>query len=364
MSLFEIIIVVFVLLCCFYVSYTDIKFKKIGNPYTYGLVAFGLACQGIFAYLGITTFQKVLSLLFGGLTIAFLFYYLGIWPPGDSKLFWGVSLALPPTIYSHGLWNYPPFIIAVNTFVPYFLVMVALILLRTSFQQKLQVLRYTLSPRFLLRFALSLLSFMGLSALINLLLPFRLDYFSSIILFIALFSLLDRFVERGKQLYFLLPFSAVSILMAVNNPYHFFSTIAITASFFLLFRFLIAPLGDYLFVHEVEILDLKEGDVPANIIIRDEGGGYKAIDVPFTSFISIASRPKDAEIVMDITPEGLSREKVAELRELAAQGHFTSFGNKVKVQESVPFAPIILLGVILTIICRGVFIERLLELVK
>jgi prepilin signal peptidase PulO-like enzyme (type II secretory pathway) len=66
---------------------------------------------------------------------------------------------------------------------------------------------------------------------------------------------------------------------------------------------------------------------------------------------------------MDITPEGLSEEKVVELRELAAAGHFAAFGDKVKVQQAMPFAPIMTGGVLLTVICRGVFIDRLLELV-
>jgi preflagellin peptidase FlaK len=364
MSLLEVFIIAIVLFCCLYLSYTDTRFRKIGNRYTYGLVAFGLACQGVFAYLDIVTLPQVLWLLLGGLAIAFLLYYLGIWSPGDAKLFWGVSVALPPTFYSIGLWRYPPFIIIVNTFVPYFLVMMVLILLRTTLQQKLQVLHSTLNPRFLLRFALSLVSFMGLSALINLLLPFRLDYFSAIILFIALFSLFDRFVEREKQVYFLLPFSTISFLLALDNPSYFLTMMAITASLFLLFRFFVASLGDYLFVQEVDVCELKKGDVPANIIVRDGEGNYRTQEISFASFISIASRPKDAEVIMDITPEGLSEEKVAELKELAEQGHFAAFDNKVKVQEAIPFAPIILFGVILTIICRGVFIERLLELVR
>ncbi|HET90325.1 MAG TPA: hypothetical protein ENN99_06255 [Chloroflexi bacterium] len=363
MSLFEILIVAIVFLCCLYVSYTDTKFRKIGNPYTYGLVAFGLACQGVFVYLGITTLPRLLWLLLGGLAVAFLMYYLGIWSPGDSKLFWGVSVALPPTLYSLGRWRYPPFIVAVNTFVPYFLVMMIYILVKTTLRQKVQVLRVTLAPKFLLRFVLSLVSFTGVSVLINRFLPFNLDYFSAIVLFLALFSLFDRFVAQEKQLYFLLPFSAVSVLLALNNPSYFLTMMAITAGLFLFLRFFVATLGDFVFVQEVDVRNLEKGAVPANIVVKDHEGKYTAQEISFTSFISIASRPREAEMVMDITPEGLSQEKVAELRELAKEGHFAAFGNKVKVQQAMPFAPIVLCGVILTVLCRGVFIDRLLELV-
>jgi len=186
---------------------------------------------------------------------------------------------------------------------------------------------------------------------------------SAIILFIALFSLFDRFVGEEKRLYFLLPFSGMSLFLAVNNLRCFLSTMATTALLFLPLRFFIVSLGDYLFVQEVDVRELERGAVPANIIVKDRAGKYTVQEVPFTSFISIASRPRDTEVVMDITPEGLSQEKVAELKQLAAAGHFAAFGDKVKVQQVMPFAPIMLGGVMLTVLCRGVFVERLVELV-
>jgi len=207
-----------------------------------------------------------------------------------------------------------------------------------------------------------MISFTGLSALLNVILPFNLDYFSAIILFVVLFALFDRFVAREKQLYFLLPFSLVSIFLAVGNPAYFLTMLLVTTCLFLLFRFFVASLGDYLFVQEVNVNDLKKGAVPANVIVRDERGHYRPQEIAFTSFVSIASRPTEGEVIMDITPEGLSEEKVAELKELAGQGHFAAFGNKVKLQEAMPFAPIILFGVILTILSRGIFLERFMEL--
>ncbi len=50
MSVLELFAIAIVLMVCLYVSYTDTKFRKIGNPYIYGLALFGLACQGVFVY--------------------------------------------------------------------------------------------------------------------------------------------------------------------------------------------------------------------------------------------------------------------------------------------------------------------------
>jgi Flp pilus assembly protein protease CpaA len=361
MSGFEISIIAVVLAVCLYTSYTDVRLKKIGNRCTYGLVLLGLLCQGIFVYLGITTIPEVLWLLLGGLAVAFLMYYLGIWSPGDSKLFWGLSVALPPTIFQRfGYWRYPPFVLAVNTFVPYFLATMIVILTRTTWRQKWQVLKSILAPGFLLRFALSLLSFMGISALLSLALPFDLDYFATLILFVVLFSLFDRLVARQRQLLFLAPFALVSLALAWDNLGFYLTMLAITGGLFLVLRFFIADLGDWLFVQEIPVSELRKGLVPANTIVR-KGSQYTAQPVSFSSFISLAARPRDGEVIMDLTPEGLSEEKVSELQALAAAGRLAGLGDKIQVQQSMPFAPIILVGVLITLLSRGVFIVRLIE---
>jgi hypothetical protein len=62
---------------------------------------------------------------------------------------------------------------------------------------------------------------------------------------------------------------------------------------------------------------------------------------------------------MDLYPEGLPADKVAELQELGRQGAFSSFGDKIEIQEKIAFAPIILAGAGLTVLCRGLFIVPL-----
>lgn len=365
MSFLEIAAIMIVLAACLHACYTDTRYKRISNLDTYGLVLLGLVCQGIFAYLGVTSWGHTIWLVLGSLSIAFVMYYLGIWSPGDSKLFWGVSVALPPTLYrSFSYWRYPPFIIAVNTFVPFFLAMTFVILIKTTWQQKLQVIKRILAPGFLWRFGLSLLSFTGISTLLGLLLPLHLDYFSGVIVFVCLYSLMDRFVPQDRHLLLLLPFSLVSIFLFAHDVQHFLSTIAVTAFLFLTLRFFVAGLGDYLFVREVDVRSLEKGAVPASIIIQDAKGRFSSRELSFTSFVSLVSRPRGAKVILDIAPEGISDGKLEELKVLANQGRFSAFGNKVKVQESMPFAPIILAGVALTIVSRGVFLERLMEFAK
>jgi hypothetical protein len=317
--------------------------------------------QGIFVYAGWIRVLDVAGLLLGGLAAGFLMYYLGIWSPGDSKLFWGISLALPPTLYTVGGWRYPPFVIVTNTFVPYFMVVMVYILLKTSGRQKLQAARIIFEPKFLLRLTLSFVAFMGFSSLISQFSPLKLDYFSSIIFFVVLFALLERWVDYREQFYIILPFSVVAVIMASQDIAFFVRMLFITLGLFLVLRFFVATLGSHLFVKEINVSELRAGAIPANIIVKNKHGQYAVQEVDYTSFVNIASRPKEAEIVMDMCPEGLPSDKVAELQDLAEHGSFASFGNRVKVQDRMPFAPIILCGTVLTVLCRGVFIVPLLS---
>ena len=68
-----------------------------------------------------TTPLYILGLFFGSGLIAFAFYWFGIFSPGDSKLFWGVCLILPLSLFKDlsGSLSFPPLILALNIVIPY-----------------------------------------------------------------------------------------------------------------------------------------------------------------------------------------------------------------------------------------------------
>ena len=70
---------------------------------------------------------------------------------------------------------------------------------------------------------------------------------------------------------------------------------------------------------------------------------------------SFENEDDDKNVLVSPTPEGLSDEAVRELKELAKSGRFEDFGGTLAIKHSVHFAPIILTGTLLTIVCGGVF---------
>ena len=61
------------------------------------------------------------------------------------------------------------------------------------------------------------------------------------------------------------------------------------------------------------------------------------------------------KVVLAIGTTALTEGKIDQLKELAAGGKFKSFDNRLRIQQSINFAPIILLGVILTVVSKGPF---------
>jgi len=126
---------------------------------------------------------------------------------------------------------------------------------------------------------------------------------------------------------------------------------------FFVFRTLYLQLGAQLLNREVAISELTEGMMAAEGIWRIQTqAGVQYLKAPPLSRPSMESEKiKKAEKVFVPNLKGLSAEQIRQLKELAESGAFQSFGNVLLVQEPFSFAPIISLGVIVTLICQGTF---------
>ena len=112
-------------------------------------------------------------------------------------------------------------------------------------------------------------------------------------------------------------------------------------------------LGRSSFIEETDISDLKPGVVLAEKIVEVEDKKYEKREGTFSSHFA-------SGILVGPVPEGLSRQKIEELKQLRADGYFKTFGNKIKIQHSMSFAPFITLGILLTIISKGAIYRFLL----
>lgn len=363
---YENIVILILLLSCLYVSYTDIRYKKIGNLYTFGLIFIGTVSQFIFLLQDKITISRFLELFLGGFIIAYLMHLLSIWSAGDSKLFWGILMMSPPSLFSGTVVIQSPILVLlINVFAPYFFYMTAYLILKSSTQQKSAALRQIqklFRPKKISQYLFDCSCFIGFGYLVSMSfqkIGYR-NYFLKIVILLSFFLIFDKFIRKYSlerfQRYILSPLSLILIFVATPPLKLILSLLFVFLFIKLFLRAIVVELGRYLFVRRVNLFELQEGMIPAEKIIIEkiEGGERYIIEK------AMFSNPLEKDVLLDVGIGALSKQKIEELQQLAQDGILRPPDNKIKIQQETIFAPIIALGAIITIIFEGPFYQSLL----
>ena len=377
MSYYETFLLFLALVFCGYASYTDLKTQKIRNVCSLGLLYAGMLSQLMSWYLGTTTPLYILGLFCGSGVIAFAFYWFGIFSPGDSKLFWGLCLIFPLSLFRNlsGSLSFPPLILALNIVIPYSMGLFGYLLFKfVLMPNKLALLLGFVKSNFqraaLLEKLFNLLFFIGIAtALASLLklLDWQPDRFVRLVLVLAAFALVQRLlssVPKTPVYYAVVGFacvwfsvqSAPSVQAFLSGFASFFGLYLIV---FILAKQLVLGLASITLDNTVDVKGLQVGMIPAEQIVRvtepDGGVRYEKKQVAFSS-------GQGDNIIISPNPAGLDAEEIAHLRNLAASGALAEFENQIRIQPSVRFAPVISFGAILTVLCQGPFYLKLMQL--
>ena len=377
MSHYEYFLIFLALVFCGYASYTDLKTHKIRNFCSLGLLYVGTLSQLMAWYLGTTTPLYILGLFFGSGLIAFAFYWFGIFSPGDSKLFWGLCLIFPLSLFRNlsGALSFPPLILALNIIIPYSIGILGYLLFKfVLMRNKLEVLRYFLKSNFqkkeLLEKFFSLLVLIGIGSVFTYLLQhfgWELDRLLSLALVLAVFTLIQKFLSllpRTPVYYAVISFVCIWLIVQATpslsmllSGLAFFLGLYIVV--FVIAKQLVMSLASITLDNAVDVSGLQVGMIPAEQIVRVEQPDgtvrYEKKQVAFSS-------GQEDNIVISPDPSGLTTEEIDQLQSLAAAGAFAEFGNRINVQPSIRFAPVISVGALLTILCQGPFYSKLIQL--
>ena len=377
MSYYEYLLIFFALVFCGYASYTDLKTQKIRNFCSLGLLYTGTLSQLMAWYLGTTTPLYILGLFFGSGLIAFAFYWFGIFSPGDSKLFWGLCLIFPLSLFRNlsGALSFPPLILALNIIIPYSIGVLGYLLFKfVSMRNKLGLFRYFFKSNFqkaaLLEKFFSLLVLIGIGSVLTYLLQWvgwEPDWFLRLVFVLVAFTLIQKLLSPlPKTPVYYTVISFVCVWLAVQatpsvsvllSGFAFFLGLYFVV--FILAKELILSLASLTLDNAVDVKGLQVGMIPAEQIVQVEQPngtvGYQKKQIGFSS-------GQDDNIIISPNPSGLTLEEIAQLRDLAAAGAFAQFGNRINVQPSIRFAPVISVGALLTIFCQGPFYFKLTQL--
>ena len=106
----------------FCAAWTDLRFHRVPNRYTWGLLGTGVAGRAAMAGLGVGGWNQVAGILLLSLAVALLLTLAGVWLPGDAKMYWASATALPPSLCPVGEWvslETPPAALLANALVAY-----------------------------------------------------------------------------------------------------------------------------------------------------------------------------------------------------------------------------------------------------
>jgi hypothetical protein len=377
MSYYETFLLFLALVFCGYASYTDLKTQKIRNVCSLGLLYVGTLSQLMAWYLGTTTPLYILGLFFASGLIAFGFYWFGIFSPGDSKLFWGLCLIFPVSLFGSlsGSMSFPPLILALNIVIPYSVGVLGYMLFKfVLMPNKLALLRGFVMSNFeksaLFEKLFNLLFFIGIATALTsvlALLGWQPDRFMGLILVLAVFALVQKLlspIPKTPVYYAVVGFACVwlSIQSAPSVPaflsgFAFFLGVYLVV--FVLAKQLVLGLASLALDNVVDVKGLRVGMIPAEQIVQvpqlDGSVRYEKKQVAFSS-------GQDDNVVVSPDPAGLDAEAIAHLQDLAAAGALMEFENQIKIQPSIRFAPVISIGALLTVLCQGPFYLKLMAL--
>ena len=376
MSYYEYFLTFLALGFCGYASYTDLKTQRIRNFCSLGLLYVGTLSQLMAWYLGATTPLYLLGLFFGSGLIAFALYWFGIFSPGDAKLFWGLCLIFPVSLFRSlsGALGFAPLVLALNIIVPYSIAVLGYLLFKfVSMENKRELLHHFVRSNFqktkVLESLFNLLLFIGVGAALTSLLRcigWEPDPFLHLVFVLVAFTMVQKLLSllpKTPVYYAVIGFACLylAIQSAPSLPVFLTSFAFFFALYFLVFfvaKQLILNLASVMLDSTVEVSRLQPGMVPAEQIVRVEQPDGS---IHYEKRRVELSRGRGENVVVSPDPAGLTAQEVDQLQHLMEAGAFAEFGNQIKVQPAIRFAPIITVGVLLTILCQGPFYLKLMQ---
>ncbi len=365
--------IVLLLLFCLYATYTDLRERKIKNFCSYGTIYAGILCQVISVLSGSSLLLGSITTFLGGFAIVLVLYWFGIFSAGDAKLVWGASLLMPVGLFTEAnvFAQYTPAALIINIFVPYCLILVSYLLIKTEIRQKweafVKIFHQKDFRKQIFEMVFRLIFLLGLRAVVTLSLDWlgiELGFWHQLLLVLFLYFTLSHYVKKYslEKVRNYVVCVVLIALMIITTPWTMsawseaygplLKVYLVYIAIFFFGRPFIYNLDSMVLNREIDISDLKEGMVPAEQILKIEGeDGEAAYSKEGFALPSVLN----SNIILGTLPGGVSKEKAAELKQLTEDGKFEGFENRIRIQHSLRFAPMICLGVILTLLCRGPF---------
>jgi Flp pilus assembly protein protease CpaA len=326
-------------------SWFDIKKRKIPNSLLVLPIMFGFI-------LNITTeivsFQinYLINLLFA-FFIGFLLWYINFWNAGDGKLFLTFVSLVPVELVFRNKINLYSYDIIFYTFVPVFFVFLIFLLTQTRKEEFFYALKQSFKPKIIFNIFIAFFSFQWIIQLININFGLKLNFFFSALILFFVFDALEKILRlKLINLFYVIFVLRIFIdgnnIFSINFIIHFLYQISI----FLVFVYFFIYIAYFKFGVHVKISDLKIGMNLCEKIIKKKEKYSVIPDIKISLFMFLHDKVKQ-EAVIDIKPEGLTKEEIRKIQTWNKIGKIEV--GSLLIQKRIPYAPFQFLGVLIII---------------
>ena len=355
------------IMACLYASYTDLKSGIIQNKLTFSLIGLGIILNAVYAFMVNDIWFIVTGVIFTAVIFAlgYIFWKLGAWAGGDVKLFTALAALLPfyPLTLTYNIWGvaFPivsmygfPVTLIINSLLsilPFLLIYVLFIVVR----RKPYLMDELLTPvkEYKKNIVLALVTTSSVS-LTYILLPY-LPY-KTIIVYLILIFVLSFVISK-------LPNMIKAVIISIFTVFALYTNLKVTVIgivvIFLsitaigLIRKLITSVNRRALQDDYEISDLKEGMIPAysmyengDEVYVDNKGFFGKIKESFKNGDTTSFAAPKGKLLISSMAAGLTNENINLLKKLFEANKIDS---KVKIKKGVPFAPSILIGLLISL---------------
>lgn len=324
-------------------SYEDIKKGKIRNKWVVIAIITSIAIHAILLLskqISAEYATRISLLTLFSLITGFALFVINIWSAGDAKLFTAYISLYPLTSYGNITTSFWPMDVLANTILPIFIFLTAQSILKLKKEQFFLIAKKIFNPKMLAIYLLTIFSISWIVLLVFGYFNIQTNFMLNIIGIMTIMWTLKKLFP-SETLYILILIAILRIF--VNQQYMmrltFWQSMILMTMAYALVIFFIREVGE-LYTKKANINFLKKGMMPSQFIMKYKGQ-YVRTDKFYPGM----------EKVYEKKPEGLDENDIKNIQRLHRKGylHF----NTIKIQQTLPFAPFMLAGTILTLLVKG-----------
>lgn len=356
------------IVACLYASYSDLKRGIIPNKVTFPLIAIGIILNGIYAFtIGNIWFIIICAVVTGVIfALGYLFWKMGAWAGGDVKLFTALAALVPfnPILISYQVFQVPfpvigiypfPLTVIINSILsilPFLLIYVFYVVVKT----KPHLIDELISPvktDYKKNIVLTLVITSAVTLAYFISQQFRIQLIIIILILIYLLSLVISKLPNYVKAVLVSVVTAAAIFY--NPKITIISIVVLFISIIIIeiIKKLLTTVSKEALQDEYPLKELKEGMIPAynlyqrddKVYVDDKSFTDKIKDSFKTRDLSILTAPPGKRLVGTLAA-GLSTDDIQLLKQLHHEGKISS---KFRVKKGVPFAPSILIGLLISL---------------